>query len=175
MIKEADTSDPFELIPLVLSAAKDFDCKAANAIPPFEKDKWAVFHGGGFALWAWSFGKGKIPAIHYTVRTDDELMESIRKERISKCITPSLLDEEPQVSSSGISEEVMRNIAVSIANQNEEFALSRQLREEELAAKIEKEESKKNKIKDLHSAVLNMLLNASATNSEEKPHDLPNS
>jgi hypothetical protein len=69
----------------------------------------------------------------------------------------------------------MRNIAASLSNQNEEFALSRELREKEFDVKLQKEEDKKNKVKDLHPAVLNMLLNAAATNSEIKPEDLPES
>ena len=84
---------------------------------------------------------------------------------------PSLAEECLRDSSGAVSDEVMRNIAISISNQNEEFALSRELREKEFAAKQEKEENKRNKIKDLHPAFLNMLLNASATNNETKPDD----
>jgi hypothetical protein len=50
LIMEADTSDPFELIPMVFSAAKEFDCEAAHAVPPFEEFEHAVIHGGDFAL-----------------------------------------------------------------------------------------------------------------------------
>jgi len=35
--------------------------------------------------------------------------------------------------------------------------------------------NKKNKVKDLHPAVLNMILHASATDNESKPNDLPDS
>ena len=60
---EADTSDPFELIPMVFSAAKEFDRQAAHVIPPFKEFKCAATHEGDFALWAWSIGRGKIPGI----------------------------------------------------------------------------------------------------------------
>ena len=50
LVMDADTSDPFELIPIVLSATKDFDRGAAQAVPPFEEDKQSVIHGGDFAL-----------------------------------------------------------------------------------------------------------------------------
>ena len=102
-------------------------------------------------------------------------MELYRKDRISKCILPSLAEERLRDTNGAISDEVMRNIAVSSSNQNKEFALSRELREKEFAAKQEKEENKKNKVKDLHPAVLNMILNTSATNNETKPDDLPES
>jgi len=160
---------------MTLAAAKEFDHEAARAIPPFDEHERATSHGNDFALWAWGVGKGKVPGIRYTVRPEDGDMEAFRVERISKCIAPSLADENSRERNAGISEEVMRNIAVSIANQNEEFALSREFREKEFAAKLEKEENKKNKIKDLHPAVLNMILNASATDSETKPGDLPDS
>jgi len=175
LIMDSDSNDPFELIPMVFSAAKDFDREAEHAVPPYEEFERAATHGSDFALWAWSVGKGKIPSIHYTVRPDDEEMESYRKDRISKCISPSLAEERLRDTNGAISDEVMRNIAASLSNQNEEFALSRELREKEFAAKIEKEENKKNKVKDLHPAVLNMLLNAAATNSESRPEDLPES
>jgi len=67
LIMESDSTDPFELIPLIFSAAIDFDREAAHAVPPFEEFERAVTHGGDFALWAWSVGKGKIPSIQYTV------------------------------------------------------------------------------------------------------------
>lgn len=34
LVMKADMSNPFELIPLVCSAAKDFDCKVANVVLP---------------------------------------------------------------------------------------------------------------------------------------------
>lgn len=90
---ESDSTDPFELIPMVFSAAKDFDREAGNTVPPFDEFERAVIHGSDFALWAWSVGKGKIPSIQYTVRPNDEDMEIYRKDRISKCISPSLAEE----------------------------------------------------------------------------------
>ena len=129
---------------MVFSPAKEFDREASHAVPPFEDFKHAVTDGGDFALWASSVGNGKIPGIQYPVRPEEIDMEPYRKERISKCITPSLAEERTRDTKDGISEEVMRKIAVSISNQNKEFTLSRDLREKEFAAKIEKEVSKKN-------------------------------
>ena len=43
---EADTTNPVELIPIVLSAVKDFDHEAMNAVPPFEGDEHVLMHGG---------------------------------------------------------------------------------------------------------------------------------
>lgn len=40
-------TDPFDLTPIVLSSAKEFDREAANAVPPFEEDAHAVTHGDG--------------------------------------------------------------------------------------------------------------------------------
>lgn len=69
-------------------------------------------------------------------------MESFWKERVSECITLSMTKEDTRDTRSGISEEVLQNIAVSIANQNEEFALLRELKEKN-SAEQEKELSKK--------------------------------
>ena len=102
-------------------------------------------------------------------------MNSYQKERISKCILASLAEECLKETKNGILEDILQNIAVSIANQNKEIVLSRELTEKEFAAKIEKEKSKKNKVKDLHPAILNMILNASASNNEFKPDNLTDS
>lgn len=102
---------------------------------------------------------------------DNTSMESFRKKKISKCIIISIEKENTRETKNSILEEVIQKIVVSIANQNKEFALFRELRETEFSEKMEQRESKKNKIKDLHP-VLNMLQNVSATNSEIKPDDL---
>lgn len=83
-------------------------------VPPFEDFKHAVTHGGESALWVSSVGKGKIAGIQYTVRPEEIDMEPYRKEKISKCITPSLAEEHTRDTKGRISEEVMRKIAVSI-------------------------------------------------------------
>ena len=76
LIMDSDIFDPFELIPMTFAAAKEFDREASHAIPPFEEHERATTHGSDFALWAWSVGKGKIPGIQYTIRPEDEDMES---------------------------------------------------------------------------------------------------
>ncbi len=119
----ADTQDPFELIPIVLIAAKEYD-EAHNTVGGGR----AIVHADGFCSWAWGAGVGRVKDSIIEVNADNAEFETYRSSRLHKCIT-GLFDNtnNQQAGNSGAHADVLQQLPVSIARQTEEASTSNQL------------------------------------------------
>ena len=70
-IMNVETRDPFELIPIVLAAAKEYD-EAHNTA---DADRAAV-HADDFCSWAWGAGVGRIQETFIEINADDAELEA---------------------------------------------------------------------------------------------------
>eukprot|EP00957_Ditylum_brightwellii_P129856 9905099-Ditylum_brightwellii.AAC.1 len=70
---EADSKGPWELIPVVFAAAKEYD----NT----HEDENAAAYTEAFALWAWGVRKIKVSETRYFVNPDNGEMKAFTKER----------------------------------------------------------------------------------------------
>eukprot|EP00957_Ditylum_brightwellii_P135663 10345530-Ditylum_brightwellii.AAC.1 len=68
---EADSKDPWELIPEAFAVAKEYD----NS----HEDGNTTAYAEAFALWAWVMKKGKVSETRYFVHPDDREMKAFNK------------------------------------------------------------------------------------------------
>ena len=69
-ILNADTQDPFELIPIVLIASKAYD-DAHNTVGGGR----AIIHADNFCSWAWGAGVGRVKESIIEVSADNAVLE----------------------------------------------------------------------------------------------------
>jgi hypothetical protein len=83
-ILNGDTQDPFELIPIVLTAAKEYD----NAHHTVGGGR-AIVHADDFCFcsWAWGAGVGRVKESIIEVNADDAEFETYSSSRLCECIT----------------------------------------------------------------------------------------
>eukprot|EP00957_Ditylum_brightwellii_P101694 7749988-Ditylum_brightwellii.AAC.1 len=81
-IINAESNDPFEIIPMVFLIAKDFDDKNGSGD--------ATQHSEDFALWAWGVRHGKVTETRFELNPDDGEIANFCEERHAECITQSL-------------------------------------------------------------------------------------
>lgn len=171
-IMNADTLDPFELIPIVIAAAKTYD-EAHNTT---DADRAAV-HADDFCSWAWGAGVGRIQETLIEINADDAELESFRIARHNECITSSGNNTEPQPIANNLTNnaDILQQLTASIARQTEEAATSNQLRKDEIERKRELDDEKKDRTKKIHKSIIRMLENASATSAMEIDLDMAES
>lgn len=164
-ILNADTLSPFELIPIVLTAARAYD----DAHPDLADENKAIVHADDFCSWAWGAGVGRVSETRVEINADDGELESYRIARHNDCITNFMANFATQTATNGNeNSDVLKQLTASIARQTEEAATSNQLRKEEIERKREHEDEKKDRTKRfLHPSITRMLQHASATSRLE--------
>jgi hypothetical protein len=162
-ILNANTQDPFELIPIVLIAAEAYN-KAHNTIGGGR----AIIHADDFCSWAWGAGVGRVKESIIEVSTDDMEFETYRSSRHCECITGFSNNTGNQQSGhSGAYADVLRQLTVSIARQTKKASTSNQLRKNKIERKREHDDEKKDRRKKIHKSIILMLENAAAASALE--------
>ncbi len=162
-ILNADTQDPFELIPIVLIASKAYD-DAHNTVGGGR----AIIHADDFCSWAWGAGVGRVKESIIEVNAHNVELETYRSSRHCKCITGfSDNTGNQQAGNSGAFVDVLRQLTASIAHQTKEASTSNQLRKNKIARKREHDDEKKDGMKKKHKSIIRMLENAAAASALE--------
>ena len=106
----------------------------------------------------------------YFVRPNDGEFEAFCDERHRHCILPTL--NEPAPESNQANAAVLVQLTRSISRQTEEAETANLLRREKLQRMKEKDESKKDKTKKIHSSILNKMRMASSTDGDRAAGEL---
>ena len=152
-IMNADTQTPFELIPIVLAAARAYD----ETHPDLADDDKAIVHADDFCSWAWGAGVSRVPETRVDINADDGELETYRVARQRDCITGLNADNtNAGVATAGTDNaEVLKQLTTSIARQTEEAATSNQLRKDEIERKREHDDEKMDRTKKyLHPSII---------------------
>ena len=167
LIAESDSLDPLDLIPSIISAAKNFDNDHA-ADPSFMSE--AIKHAEDFALWAYGVGTGLIPESRFKINPEDGELRKFGKRRHLDCLLPPI-PLTGRVDTGGATNDnaVLTQLNLTMARQTEEAETANNLRRKEIERLEEKEERKKNKLKDLHHSIRNMLALASSADCDDTP------
>jgi hypothetical protein len=157
-ILASGTNEPFELIPIVTEAARNFDSD-------HEEDETitslAITHADDLNAWLYGVNVGSINETRYQINPDDTEVTFFCKERSAQCIkgvagTSVALD----------SSSVISQLTNAISAQNEEATESNRLRRQEIERTINKEETKKDRTKKIHHSIINMIGRASAKSQQ---------
>ena len=159
-ILASGTNEPFELIPIVTEAARNFDSD-------HEEDETftslAITHADDLNAWLYGVNVGSINETRYQINPDDTEVTCFSKERSAQCIkgvagTSVALD----------NSSVISQLTNAISAQNEEATESNRLRRQEIERTINKEETKKDRTKKIHHSIINMIGRASAKSSTDE-------
>ena len=105
------------------------------------------------------------------LRPEDGELHTHSTTRLQQCIMPSLNAMTVPASASGKDTAVLKQLAESISRQTEETERTNRLVREDIKRSREREESKKDKLENLHRSILNMLkMVASTDRKNTKTH-----
>ena len=155
---EADSDDCFELIRVLIGAAESYDIEHGEdeGFPTAEEN---IEHA---CLFLFGIGKGLIAESRFSIDPDDAEMKEYAARRHAECIQPPAgLELTP--SNDPI---VLSQLTESISRQNEHSQEANELRRTEISRQIDKESQKKNKFVKQHTSFKNMVLMASATDTD---------
>jgi len=154
------TNEPFELIPIVTEAARNFDSD-------HEEDETmtslALTHADNLNAWIYGVNVGSINKTRYQINPNNTEVILFCKERSTQCIK--------EVSGTSISfdnSSVISQLTNDISAQNEEAAESKKLRRQEIKRAINKDETKKDRTKNIHNSIIKMIRQASAKSSTDE-------
>jgi hypothetical protein len=157
------TQDPFELIPIALTAAKAYN-DAHNTVGGGR----AIIHADNFCSWAWGAGVGRVKESIIKVNADVTELETYCSSPHCKCITRfSSNTGNQQAGNSGAYVDVLRQLTASIVHQTEEAAMSNQLSKNKIERKREHDDEKKDRSKKIHKSIIGMLENTAAASALE--------
>ncbi len=110
---------------------------------------------------------GLVPKLRYSVNPDDTEITKFCADRHLQCITLNATTVAGNTTGALVinSALVIRQLTNAISLQNEEAMESNNLRRKEIERQVESKEKKKDKTKDLHPVIMNMLLCAATTHS----------
>ena len=166
-IANSDSLDGLDLIPSIIAAAKRFD-EDHHEDASFTSD--AINHAEDFALWAYGVSLGLIPESRFKINPEDGELVSFGKRRHEECLLPPALPNGGVATGGSIDDTaVLAQLNSTMARQTEEAETANNLRRKEIERQEEKEERKKDKIKDLHISIRNMLTLASSADCDDTP------
>jgi hypothetical protein len=157
-----DTNEPFELIPIITAAARAFDSEHEEDETMMSK---ALTPADDLNAWLYSVKAGLINKTRYQINPDDSEITLFCKECHTQCIKG--------VSGSSVSfnnSSVISQLTNAISAQNEEAIKSNRLRRQEIKPTINKEESKKDRTKKIHTSIIKMIGHASAKQQMNQKH-----
>ncbi len=168
-ILESDSLDPLDLIPGIITAAKRFD-EDHEEDPSFTTK--AIRHAEDFALWAYGVGTELISETRFKINPEDGELRSFGKQRHLECLLPPIpLDGGVHRGGTINDNTVISQLNSTLSRQIKEAETANKLRLKEIERLEEKEVRKKDKVKDLHSSIFNMLTLASSKDCDDTPNE----
>jgi hypothetical protein len=155
---------PPELIILAREAAVDFDNRH-RGVAGFGNTS-AIDHANAFANWAFALHLGKLNEVRYTVDPDDDELQTFAESRHQNCILAPL-GRSSNSPTLGNNNDVLITLSEGLKRMGEAADQANLLTKEQLRLREETEDLKKDRIKDMHSSISNMILMASATEPDQ--------
>jgi hypothetical protein len=162
-------SNLLELIILAREVATEFDA-CHRGVEGFERTS-AKKHVIAFTNWALAIHLGKLKEARVNINPNNNELQSFLAARHNECILPPLgeLGTNPFGIAGTTSQprnpnhEVFKSLGKGLKQMGEAADKANSLKQEEIKLKGEEEEKKKNRIKEMHPSISNMVLMASAS------------
>ena len=155
---------PLELIILAREAAANFDSRH-RGVAGFGNTS-AIDHANTFANWAFSLHLGKLNEVRYTIDPNDDKLWTFAKSCHQNCILAPL-GRTSNAPTPGNNNDVLKNLSEGLKRMGEAVDQANLLTKEQLRLREETEDLKKDRIKDMHLSISNMILMASATEPDQ--------
>jgi hypothetical protein len=155
---------PLELIILAREAAVDFDNRH-RGVAGFENTS-AIAHANAFANWAFALHLGKLNEVRYTIDPDNDKLRTFSKPHHQNCILAPL-GRTSNAPTPGNNNDVLKNLSEGLKRMGKAADQANLLTKEQLRLREETEDLKKDRIKDMHLSISNMILMASATEPDQ--------
>jgi hypothetical protein len=175
----ANSSNLFHLITIVNAAAKTFD-EEHNADAEYITK--VTENAGDFILWAWGVRASRVTKTSFSIDPNDIDLELFKIQRYQACIStvcaawtavPNGLPPLPQGDQTNLAALGLLNTTIS--RQSDQQEEQNKILEKQVNHMINKENSSKNCVKNLHEATIKMILFASALDNKEVPDNVTNS
>ncbi len=161
------TSDPLELIILAQELAMEFDAHHQGAAGFTNAS--ALDHVTAFMNWALTIHLGKLKEARFTMDPDNNELQVFSDFRHAKCTLPPLrtIGDQGATSTSGhLEHEVFKSLGEGLKSMGEAADEANLLKCEEIKLRGDKDNKKKDHIKDMHPFISNMILMASAVDHD---------
>ncbi len=178
-ISTSNSNDPFDLIPLMNSRARNFETEVADILA--EMNGNPVNHADNLNAWLYGVRQGTIPGTRYSVLTDDNEIAQFNFQRHQACISRGGVQQitgvtwatNNQETNAGDHASVLQQITAAISGQNEEAIESNNLHRNKIVRKVSQEESKKDCTQKIHPKIIKMICRAAASCSTDEIVALP--
>ncbi len=162
-------TDPLELIILACEAATDFQ-NCHQGVVGF-RNMLASKHADAFTNWAFTIKLGLLGKVRYLIDPDNKELQDFAVKHHKNCILPPVGRETSNgmsnATSSGGTMEVFRTLSEGLKCMGKAADQTNVLKKEEMRLKGEADALKKDRIKDMHASIANMILMASATEPDQ--------
>jgi hypothetical protein len=177
-VMAANSSNPFHLIAIVNAAAKTFD-KEHDADAEYITK--ATDNAEDFILWAWGVGDGRVTKASFSINPNNTGLKPFKTQRHQACIltvgaawtVPNGLP--PLLQGDQTNLTVLGLLNTTISRQSDQQEEQNKILEKQVNHMIDKENSSKNCVKNLHEATIKMILFALAMDNKEVPDNVTNS
>ncbi len=144
-----NSNDPFDLIPLMNSRARDFETEVADILAEMNRNPGN--HAEDLNAWLYGIKQGTIPEIRYSVLPDDDKITQFNFQQHQACISQGGFQQiagvtwatNNQAANVDDHASVLQQLTAAISAQNEEEIESNNLRQNKILCQVSQEESKK--------------------------------
>jgi hypothetical protein len=161
-------TEPLELIISACKAATDFENRHRGVVG--FRNVSASEHVEAFTNWAFAIKLGQLGEVRYSIDPDNEELQEFEARRHKTCILPPIGGGTSNgtciATHPGDTTEVFRTLSKGLKRMGKAADETVILKKEEMRLKGEADNLKKDRIKDMHASISNMILMASATKSD---------
>jgi hypothetical protein len=161
------TSDPLELIILAQEAAMEFNA-CHQGMAGFVNAS-ALDHVAAFTNWALAIHLGQLKEARFTMDPNNDKLQVSSDFSHAKCILPPLgtIGDPGATGTSGhLEHEVFKSLGEGLTRMGEAADEANLLKHKEIKLQGDKDDKKKDRIKDMHPSISNIILIASAVNHD---------
>ncbi len=163
------TADPLELIILAREAATNFQNRHQGVVG-FQNTS-AHKHVDAFINWAFAIKVSLLGKVRYTINPNNEERQDFAARRHENCILPQVGGGTSSGTSSATSSDdttaVFRTLSKGLKCMGEAADETNILKKEEMRLNGKANTLRKDRIKDMHASIANMILMASATKTDQ--------
>jgi hypothetical protein len=174
-----NSNNPFDLIPLMNSRARDFETEVEDILA--EMNGNPVNHADDLNALLNGVKQGTIPETRYSVLPDNDKIAQFNFQRHQACISQGGFQQiagvtwatNHQAANIDHHASVLQQLIAAISAQKEEAIESNNLCQNEIQCQVSQEESKKDRIQKLHPSIIKMICRVAALCSTDETEALP--
>jgi hypothetical protein len=174
-----NTHDPFNLVPLMNSRARDFEAEVVDILA--EMNGNPVNHADNLNAWLYGVRQGTIPKTRYSVLPEDKKITQFNAQQHQACISQGGVQQNAGVTWANNNQaenvddhaSILQQLTTTISAQNEEAIESNNLHCNKILRQVSREESKKDCTQKIHPSIIKMICRGGTLCSTYEAEVLP--